>query len=823
MRAGVEKASGLQRVRGWFASLERTPFPFQEEAWANYTAGRNGLIHAPTGMGKTLAAGLGPMIEAMDVGESGKGQEITILWITPLRALAADTVESLQTAIDGLGLKWKVELRTSDTSASVRKRQRDRLPAILVTTPESLSLLISYPDVTERFRSLRCVVVDEWHELMGNKRGVQVQLGLSRLRAVQSELRIWGLSATIANMDDAIATLLGSVAAGTAVRIDAPDRKAIELESLLPDIIERFPWTGHLGTRMTEPVAKKIESAGSTLVFTNTRSQSELWFRALLTARPQWIGEIAIHHGSIDRKLRQTVEEMLRTGKMKAVVCTSSLDLGVDFWPVDQVMQIGGPKGIARMMQRAGRSGHRPGATSRIVCVPTQVMELVEFSAARLGMQRRATESREPVRLPLDVLAQHLVTVAAGDGFDEAQLLYEVRTTHAFATLTDEQWGWVMDFVKRGGPSLVAYPHFARVRQLEDGRWLIASEPLARMHRMNIGTIASDGAVAVQFVKGRHLGSVEESFAAKLKAGDTFAFAGRTVQFVRLHEMTIQVRLATSKRGTVPRWMGGKLPMSPNLADAVRIRLDEADRGEFVDAEMQRVRPILELQRRWSRLPRIGEVLIEQIRTRDGHHHFLYPMQGRLAHEGLAALLAHRLGGRGPITATFNDLGIELLSPIVLAETAEDWMAALSPDRLLEDIVAALNTGELAKRHFREIARVAGLLVPMRPGAHRSVRQLQASSGLFFDVFNEFDPNNLLLEQSRREVLQQQLEFNRLRAALVNVGQESLVIVTPHKLTPLAFPLWAETIGTQQVRSESAAARIERVALQLEAAADAER
>jgi ATP-dependent Lhr-like helicase len=810
-------AAGRSRVRDWFEREGRSAFPFQEQAWDAYLRGDNGLIHAPTGNGKTLAAALGPMIEAIDRGDV-KQPSLTLLWVTPLRALASDTVNSLQVAMQGLGLSWKVELRTSDTSASVRKRQKAKLPSVLVTTPESLSLLLSYPDVAERFAMLRCVVVDEWHELMGNKRGVQVQLALAHLRGVQPAVRTWGLSATIANMDDAVATLLGPGAANRAVKIDAPDHKVFHLHSLLPDTIERFPWAGHLGTRMTEPVARAIESAGSTLVFTNTRSQSEIWFRALLAARPQWIGEMAIHHGSIDRKLRQAVEGMLRDGKLRAVVCTSSLDLGVDFWPVDQVIQIGGPKGIARMLQRAGRSGHRPGEVSRIVCVPTQTLELVEFSAARLGMEQRATESRDPVLLPLDVLAQHVLTIAAGDGFDGAQLSREVRNTHAFASLTDEQWAWVIDFAQRGGPSLVAYPHFARLR-LENGRWTIASDAIARMHRMNVGTITSDGAVSVQFVTGRHLGSVEETFAAKLKQGDSFAFAGRVVQFVRLHDMTVQVRLATSKRGTVPRWYGGRLPMSASLARAVRVRLDEAAQGTFVDAEMQHVRPVLELQARWSRLPRMGEVLIEHTKTRDGHHHFLYTMQGRLAHEGLAALLAYRLGARGPITATFNDLGIELLATVELATTIDEWMAALSRDRLLDDVLACLNTGELTKRHFREIARIAGLLVPLRPGAHRSVRQLQASSGLFFDVFSEFDPQNLLLEQARREVLQQQLEFSRLRRALEQIGQQRLVLTSPKRLTPLAFPLWAERIQSQQLRSESAGQRIERVARQLEAAA----
>ncbi len=535
---------------------------------------------------------------------------------------------------------------------------------------------------------------------------------------------------------------------------------------------------------------------------------------------PDWLGKIALHHGSLDRKLRSSVEQMLREGQLRAVVCTSSLDLGVDFWPVDQVIQIGSPKNIARAIQRAGRSGHQPGATSKIVCVPTQAFELVEFSAVRRAVDRRAVELREPVTLALDVLAQHVVTVAAGGGFDDRELLAEVRSTNAFAALTDLHWQWVMDFARRGGQSLAAYPRFARIIE-ENGKWVAASPQLARMHRMNIGTITADGAVNVKFVRGKYLGSVEESFASRLRPGDLFNFAGRTLQTVRMHEMTLQVKPSKSKRGTVPKWLGGKMAMSGSLAESVRVRLDEAAEHRFVDAEMQHVRPILELQQRWSVIPRRAQLLVESVTSRDGHHHFLYPFQGRLVHEGLAALITHRFARRrlSPITATFNDYGLELLSQRPLAESEPDWREVLSPANLLEDVSECVNTGESARRHFREIARIAGLLVPTRPGAPRSVRALQASSGLFYDVFKEFDPENLLLIQARQEVLTRQLEFTRLQSALLQLAAEQLVMTSPAKVTPLAFPLFAERIASQQLRSENPTQRIERLARELEAAA----
>lgn len=816
---------GRQQVEKWFAGKGIQPFEFQRAAWEGYLEGKNGLIRAPTGTGKTLAAAMGPVIEYLDERKPANlARHLTILWITPLRALAADTVKSLSAAFEELGLNWSVELRTSDITATLRRKQRERLPTVLVTTPESASVLLSDPDSPDRFDSLRMLVIDEWHELMGGKRGVQTELVAARLRASAPNLRIWGIGATLSNLGQACAALVGPASAPAAAIVQGPDSKPISLFSILPETIERFPWAGHLGLRMAEAVARQIESAATTLVFTNTRSQTELWFRALLEIRPAWIGSIAVHHGSIDRKIRGRIEQMLRDGELRCVVCTSSLDLGVDFWPVDQVIQIGSPKSIARTIQRAGRSGHRPGAESRIVCVPTQAIEVVEFSAARHAIAEKQIEPREPITMALDVLAQHLVTIAAGGGFDESEMLREIRSTNAFAAMTDENWQWVMDFVQRGGPSLTAYPRFERIRRDATGRWVAASDALARMHRMNIGTIASDGAVIVQFVGGKRLGAVEESFAAKLKAGDVFTFAGKSLEFVRMHEMTAQVRTAKTKKSMVPRWMGGRLPMSSSLAEAMRLRLDEAADGIFPDLEMQHVRPVLELQARWSRIPRLGEVIIENTKMRGNHHEYLFFFQGRLVHEGIAAVVSFRLARRGisPVTATFNDYGIELMSPMSLAVNEQTWRELLTTENLIEDVLACVNGSELARRHFREIAHIAGLLVPARPGGKRSVRQLQASSGLFYEVFTEFDPGNLLLDQARREVMSQQLEFARLQSALQHLADQKIVMVHTERLSPLAFPLWAEGIGTQQLRYEKNVDRIERLARQLEEAASKE-
>lgn len=824
-------SAAASSLHAWIASRGWSVFPFQEETWAAYAAGKSGLVHAPTGAGKTLAVWGGPVIEHLREGGARGPVPIRVLWITPLRALAADTTHALAEPAAALGLPWTIEQRTGDTSASVRARQRERLPTALVTTPESATVLLADPGARERLSTVRAVIVDEWHELLSTKRGTQTELVLARLRAWNPALRVWGLSATLGNLPEAMATLLGPRGATDGVLVHAALPKVTRIDSLIPPTMERFPWAGHLGTRLAEHVAGAIESARTTLLFTNTRSQTELWFRALAAARPEWPGaHLALHHGSIDREVRATVEDRLRAGDLRCVVCTSSLDLGVDFSPVDQVIQVGSPKGVARLLQRAGRSGHQPGATSRVLCVPAHALELVEFAAARRAGAARAVEARTPVRKPLDVLVQHLVTIAMGGGFTEDQLFDEVRATHAFADLTRTEFGWAMDFVTRGGAALGAYPQFHRVSR-EDGsdRWTVTSPAIARMHKLAIGTITSDTSVAVRFVSGGMLGMIEESFISRLKPGDRFVFAGRTLELVRFRDMTAQVRTSPRKSGAVPQWQGGRTPLSNLLADSVRALLDEARSGTFASAEMEAIRPVLELQRAWSVIPAPDELLIERTVSRYGAHAFIFPFQGRLVHEGLASLIAHRIAAERPvtITATMNDYGIDLLTPEPVEMDESAWRRVLRTEDLLPDLLTCLNSSELARRRFRDVARIAGLIHPGFPGGSgrntKTTRQLQASSELFFDVFAEFDPANLLLDQARREVLEDQLEVARLRAALERLDRHRIVIKDLDSLTPLSFPLWAESLRAQHVSSESWQDRIERMVVRLEAKAAKER
>ena len=543
-----------ESVRDYYASRGWKPAPFQRETWKAFARGESGLIHAPTGTGKTLAAWFGPVIRHLGSGDNPPGG-LRVLWITPMRALAADTEKALAESVAELGLDWTVARRTGDTTAAQRAKLRKSPPTALITTPESLSLLLTYADFQPKLKQLDCVVVDEWHELVGSKRGVQLELCLARLRTLNPELQTWGMSATIGNLEEAAAVLLGPEHPGAPTMVVAKQKKRVDIEALIPDNIERFPWAGHIGLKLLPEVLDVVESAESTLIFTNTRSQAELWFEAMLKARPNWIGQFALHHASLSRSVRDQVEAGLKDGSLRCVVCTSSLDLGVDFSPVEQVIQVGSPKGIARLLQRAGRSGHRPGQPSRVLCVPTHAFELVEIAAARQAAKEKTIESRRPMTLCLDVLVQHCVSLALGEGFTAQDLFAEVRRTHAFAPLSREAWDWVLLFITRGGAALQHYPEYHRVTE-DAGRYRVDNRRVAQRHRMAIGTITSDSVMVLKWTSGGRLGTIEESFISRLKTDDGFLFNGRVLQLVRVKEMTAYVKLAGKQTRSQPSHPG---------------------------------------------------------------------------------------------------------------------------------------------------------------------------------------------------------------------------------------------------------------------------
>ncbi|WP_445179528.1 ligase-associated DNA damage response DEXH box helicase [Pseudomonas sp. McL0111] len=823
-------ATSPDLAKHWFSARGWKPFAFQKQVWAAVKRGESGLLHASTGAGKTYAvwfAALNRFAKSNPVAEPTRKRQppaepLTVLWITPMRALAADTARALQTPVGDLHLNWSIGLRTGDTGSSERARQSRRLPTTLITTPESLTLMLARADAQTALSTLRMVVVDEWHELLGNKRGVQLQLALARLRHWQPELIVWGVSATLGNQAHAEQVLIPQ---GGGVSVQGQSEKTLLVDTLLPPAIERFPWAGHIGLKMLPQVVAELETSASTLVFTNTRAQSEIWYQALLEARPDWAGLIALHHSSLSRDTRNWVEQALKDGQLKAVVCTSSLDLGVDFLPVERVLQIGSAKGVARLMQRAGRSGHAPGRTSRVTLVPTHSLELIEAVAAADAVAQRRIEPRLSPHKPLDVLVQHLVSMALGGGFLPEELYEEVRGAWAYRDLTPADWAWALAFVRHGGMSLTAYPDYRRVEPDEHGVWRVPDARLARRHRMSVGTIVSDASINLKFWSkgggGKQLGSVEEGFIARLKPGDGFLFAGRLLELVRVENMTAYVKRSTAKKAAVPRWNGGRMPLSNELAEAVVRRFSAAARGEFVGPEMQALQPLLETQARWSGLPTTESLLSEVLKSREGWHLFLYPFAGRQVHLGLASLLAWRVSQRQPLTFSIavNDYGLELLSATPLDWAQQLNPELLSPDQLLIDVLASLNAGELALRRFREIARIAGLVFAGYPGAPKSTRQVQASSGLFFEVFKQYDAENLLLAQAGEEVLREELDIRRLEQTLERINQMKLDLHLIKRPTPLGFPLLVERMR-ESMSSEKLADRIRRMVGDLEKSAD---
>lgn len=843
-------------LQPFFQSRQWKPFDFQEETWRAYAEGESGLIHAPTGLGKTLAAFLGPLAEEL-ANPSPKGQ-LRVLWLTPLRALAADTLESLREAAHELAPHLEVEARTGDTSGYRKKKIREKPPFALVTTPESLSLLLTYEDSRNYFANLQCVVIDEWHELMGGKRGVQTELGLARLRHYQPQLRTWGLSATLGNLREA-ADVLGARSCSSTDQariIHSQEQKALSITTLLPKDVERFPWAGHLGTRLVRQVAQQVSKHRSTLLFTNTRSQTEIWYQELNAVRPKWGKTLAMHHGSLDRDERDQVEQGLRDGELKCVVCTSSLDLGVDFSPVDLVIQVGSPKGIARLMQRAGRSGHAPGQTSKLICVPTNALELLEFAAARDAIQEvgransaarpsHGIESRTPLRKPLDLLVQHLVTLLIGEPAHPADLRREIQSAHAYQNLTDEEWRWALGFITHGGDALKAYPGYRKAEILPDGRYTVTDKRKIQLHRMSIGTISSDQNILVKMANGKLLGTVEEGFISKLKPGQQIIFAGRRLEFVRLRAHAATVRPATKKhKGNIATWTGAKMSLSTELTHAIahRLHCDPSD-----TPETQSLAPLLAIQQKWSQLPDDETLLIEytyvpadsirptraqtksagppdRVHRRhpdDTHHFFVFTFAGRSANEGLGALLAWRItrDTGATVEATQNDYGFSLSSHDELSLTEEDWRNLLATENLVDDLLSCLNATELARRQFRDIARVAGLVVANYPGQRKTGRELQTSAGLLFDVFTNYDPGNLLLEQAQREILERQLELTRLQAVLLTLQTLPIKIQKTERLTPFAFPLWADRLQANTT-GQDYAARLEAMLTSLEASAE---
>ena len=802
----------LKPIEEWFQLKGWTPSPFQKQTWKAYLQGESGLIQVPTGSGKTLAAVMGPIARILSEQQQREG--IQLLYITPLRALSRDLTLAIREPVDDMGWPISVGTRNGDTTSSERIKQLKNPPNILVTTPESLCVLLSNKKAIDLFRNLQSVILDEWHELMGSKRGTQTELALSWLRMQNPNLQTWALSATIGNPDQASEHALGNKTKKRLINA-APKRKTV-VESIIPEAINGFPWAGHLGLRMYEDLVAKLDSSKSTLLFTNTRNQSERWHQCLRFACPEMENSLALHHSAIDRAERECIEEQVKNGQLHWVVCTSSLDLGVDFQPVERVVQIGSPKNIARLLQRAGRSAHCPGGTSKVLFMPTNALELLELSALRRGLENGLIEIKKPPYQPLDVLLQHLTTLACGPGFNPIETLKAIRGSASFANISNKDWKWCLLFLEKGGICLNAYSRYRKIEwDPEEELFVVKENSIARLHKLNIGTITSAPSIRVRFSRGAVLGHVEEYFISQLKPKDVFFFAGRQLELIRIKDMTAYVKVTTRKSTTVPAWAGGQMALSDLLTTKLREEVERASNNQLDTDELIALKPLLDRQEELSIIPKQNELLIETCTTKEGQHLFAYPFEGRFVHEGLGFLWASRLTKQkqSTITVSVNDYGFELLAPRnyplkqLLLENLEDL---LEDSNLELDLDNALNLSELCKRRFRSIAQVSGLMVQGFPGKNKTNGQLQVSSSLLWDVFSKHEPENLLLKQARYEVINDQLELPRLKNALKRMRIGNIIHSEMQRPGPLAFPLLVERLRNR-MSNESILERVTRM------------
>lgn len=861
----VKKTKGYQVIQQWLSHKNFKPFLFQEETWQHIFNKESGIVNAPTGCGKTFSVFLGSIINFINEHPANykkiKNSGLQLLWITPLRALAKDIGRAMEEVIAELELPWKIGIRNGDTPVNERARQKKQMPEVLIITPESLHLLLAQKKHTEIFKTLRIIAVDEWHELLGTKRGVQVELAVSRicslatreeknskLAANHSKLSLWGISATIGNLEEAKEVLLSPLSSrrepvpinrevGLANRsfsegwgevkdgviIKSSIEKNIHIESIIPDEIEKYPWAGHLGIKLAHKIIPIIEQSKTTLIFINTRGMSEMWYQKLLTICPELSGLIALHHGSINMDLRVWVEEALHAGKLKAVVCTASLDLGVDFRPVETVIQVGSPKGVARFLQRAGRSGHQPGEISKIYFLPTHSLELVEAAALKNAMKEKIVESRMPMLLCYDVLIQYLSTLAISDGFIPDEIYKEIKSTYCYREMSREEWEQILLFVTNGGAALQQYDEFKKI-EIENGLYKINSRSIAMRHRLHIGTIVSDSMMKVKFISGGYIGVIEEYFISRLEPGNTFTLAGHNLEFVLIKDMTVLVRKSSATKSKVPSWQGGRMPLSANLGFMLRRTLNSIQNPKpkkqktsnkqpvTSNEELIALAPLFDLQQQLSHVPKENELLIEHIETDDGFHLFVYPFEGRLVHEAMAAILAYRISRITPITFSFamNDYGFELLSDKPIPLDDSNVYELFSRENLLEDIRRSVNSTEMAKRKFRDIAVIGGLIFQGYPGEYKKARHLQSSASLLFNVFNEYDSNNVLLRQANQEVLDQQMEEVRLRNMLERIQQSNIIIKFPQQLTPFCFPVKVDSMR-EDLSSEKLEERVKRM------------
>ena len=800
----------------WYERKKWKPYTFQLELAQAYFEGFHGLLNAPTGSGKTYAMWIPVLADYLAKHpQDEKESSLKILWITPLRALAKDIRNALQDACAIMQVNWKVEIRTGDVSAAVKAQQKKKMPDCLIITPESLHVLFCNKDYERLFQNLQCIVTDEWHELIGSKRGVQVELAISRLKRIAGEIRIWGISATIGNLVEAMEVLTGKdIPEEKTTIIRSNLKKEIDVRTVMPPSIEVLPWAGHIGLKLAPQIVDIVHKSTTSLLFTNTRAMAEIWYHQILNQDENLAGLIAMHHGSLSTEVRDWVENALHEGSLKAVVCTSSLDLGVDFRPVDTVVQIGSPKGVARFTQRAGRSGHQPGAISRIYFIPTHALELVEIAAIKEALKKNIVEKREPKVMCFDVLVQYLITLSIGEGFVAEEIYEEVKGTHAFHLMNDDEWKWLLQFITQGGSAFSAYDEFVRVGKV-NGRYHILNRKQATRHRLQIGTIVSDPVVRISYLRGGTLGTIEEYFVSFLKPGDIFWFAGLCLEFIMLKDMTAFVRRTKEQKAGTASYMGGRMPLSGYMAELMRIQLEETALRKREEEEYEILDPLLQLQKFRSIIPTTKQLLVETTESEEGHHIFFYPFEGRVVHEIMASLTAYRISKIKPVSVSvaMNDYGFELLCNEKIPVDENIVHGLFDIRNMEEDVFGSVNAMEMARRKFRDISIISGMIFQGYPGELKRSRHLQSSSQLLFDVLREYEPHHLLLKQSYDEILHDQMEHARLRTALMRIGKSEIVIRHTEKFSPFAFPIVVDSLR-EKLTSEKLSDRIQKMILE---------
>lgn len=752
-------------------------------------AGRHALLVAPTGAGKTLAGFLPTLAELAEA----PGEGLHTLYISPLKALAVDVQRNLLNPIVEMGLDIRVETRTGDTPSDRKARQRVKPPHILLTTPESLSLLLSYPDADRLLGGLKTIVVDEVHAFAAGKRGDLLALCLARLQRLSPGLRRVALSATVADPDDYRAWLApdGDIDAVTLVQGDPGADPRIEI--LLPE--GRIPWSGHSGRYAAPQVMAQIEAHATTIVFCNTRSLAELIFQDLWKSNERSL-PIGVHHGSLAVEARRKVEQAMADGRLRALVATASLDLGVDWGNVDCVIQMGAPKGSSRLLQRIGRANHRLDEPSEAIVVPGNRFEYLEARAALDAVEAGELDSELFRPGALDVLAQHLMACACAEPFDAADMLQEVRAALPYSALDAETFDRVLHYIAEGGYALRAYDRFKRLTKGADGLWRVSHPRFVQQHRLNAGIIVDAPTLDVRFRNGRKLGTVEEYFASTLSTGDTFFFAGLSLEVERI-ELTDLVVRASSRPARIPTYVGTRMALSTNLAQRVRTFLHDRAQWPRFPAD---VREWLEIQGRRSRLPEPGQLLIETFPHEGRHYMVAYSFEGWNAHQSLGMLVTRRMEALGlkPIGFVSNDYALACygLEPIT------DPAALFSPDILEHEFVEWVQGSNLLKRAFREVAVIGGLVERQHPGKRKSGKQVTFSTDLIYDVLRKYEPTHLLLQAAWEDARARMTDVGRL-ATLLETAQARMLHVTLERISPLAVPVMV-LIGREHVPQGSA-------------------